>query len=60
MQQGDRLGPLLSALGLDGAILTGRTQAESINDPADLTAFSLDDGTVGEIPRGYPGLPHGF
>ena len=41
------LGPLLLILGLDWTISEGRTQAESINSPLDLTAFFLDDGTVG-------------
>ena len=47
MQQGDPLGPLLFALGLEGDISEGRTPAETTGSPLDLTAFFHDDGTVG-------------
>ena len=46
VQHGDPSGPLLFVLGHDGAISEGRTQVESIDDPLDLTASFLVDGTA--------------
>ena len=47
VHQGDSFGSLLFALGLEGAMTEGRTQAETAGIHLDLTAFLLDDGTVG-------------
>ena len=57
LQQGDLLGPLLFALGLEGAISDGRSQAET-DSPLDLTASRRWYG--GPLTRSHSGLPCGF